>query len=171
LYPSCSDADFTVFDPLVFKLLKLYFTAHPLGNGRTLLDTTPEEANEVAGQTGLHLYSEEMHFMAENVQVSQAECKALLEQLCIKVADISREPGFQDDGCGHHNNCLFLFSAFYVHCVDEQCGGLALGKSIVRSSAWQTPSLAEHGTSPSCLPAFTCQSCWLVLLSHFEQGI
>ena len=98
LCPFCSEADFTVFDPLVFKLLKLYFTPHPFGNGRTLLDTTPEEAHEVARQTSLHLYSEDIYFTAENVEVSHAECKELLEQLCIKVADMSREPGFQDDG-------------------------------------------------------------------------
>ncbi len=95
---SCSGADFTVFQPLVFKLLKLYFTAHPFGNGRTLLDTTPEEAKKVAKRTGLHLYSNKQYFTADSVEVSETECQALLEQLCNKVADISREPGFQDDG-------------------------------------------------------------------------
>ena len=81
----------------MLKLLKLYFTPHPFGKGRTLLDTTPEEADVVAKRTGLHLYSNKQYFTAESVEVINTECQALLKQLCSKVADISREPGFQDD--------------------------------------------------------------------------
>ena len=91
----CSDVDFGVFGPLVFKLLKLYFTEHPSGKGRCLLDTIPDEASWVAQQTGMQLYQTDeldmMYFSAEMITVSESESQALLNKLHDKVEEIVRD--------------------------------------------------------------------------------
>lgn len=77
----CRGIDYSSFGTLVFPLLKLFFTPHPFGGARRLLDTTPSEANAVARHTGLQLYKDDLFFCLDSVQVSPEECQQLLGKL------------------------------------------------------------------------------------------
>ena len=83
--------DYSNFGPLVFPLLKLFFTPHPFGGERRLLDTTPSEANAVARYSGLQLYKDDLFFSLDSVQVSPQECQELLRQLHALVNTIIQE--------------------------------------------------------------------------------
>ena len=75
----------------MFSLLKLFFTPHPSGGQRRLLDTTPEEADDVKQDTGLQLYKNVWFFSLDSVQVSPEECQELLRQLHALVDTIVQE--------------------------------------------------------------------------------
>lgn len=91
LVSTCRAIDYSNFGPLVFPLLKLFFTPHPFGGERRLLDTTPSEANAVARYTGLQLYKDDLFFNLDSVQVSLEECQELLGQLHALVNSIVQE--------------------------------------------------------------------------------
>ena len=93
----CSDVDFSVFRPNVFKLLKLYFSKHPKGHGRCLRDATPEEADKVAQRTGMQLYKNKSYFTADAVAVTPQERVNLLEQLHAKVEEIVQDSSYPHD--------------------------------------------------------------------------
>ena len=78
------------FGPLVFPLMKLYFTKHPFC-GRSLLDTTPAEAKWVMQQTGIQLYNDYAFCSLDSVAVTPKECHKLLEQLRAMVDTIVAE--------------------------------------------------------------------------------
>ena len=100
----CRAIDYSNFGPLVFPLLKLFFTPHPFGGERRLLDTTPSEANAVARYTDLQLYKNELFFSLDAVQVSPEECQKLLRQLHGLVDTIVQESAHPFDRYEH-----FLF--------------------------------------------------------------
>ena len=83
--------NYSNFGPLVFPLLKLFFTPHPFGGQRRLIDTTPSEVNAVARYTGLQLYKDDLFFSLDPVQVSPEECQELLRQLHALVDTIVQE--------------------------------------------------------------------------------
>ena len=93
----CSDVDFSIFGPNVFKLLKLYFHKHPEGHGRCVLDTTPEEAKNVAKKTGMQLYKNRWYFTVDDVNVTHEEHVSLLKQLHAKVEEIVRDAPYPTD--------------------------------------------------------------------------
>ena len=93
--------DPNAFKSVVFRVLKLYFTPHPFGHGRTLLDTTPEEKDKVAAKTGMQLYRKTegtMYFTVESVVVTRQERLALLQRLQNKVLDLISDARYQTDG-------------------------------------------------------------------------
>lgn len=87
----CRAIDHHNFGSLVFPLLKLFFTPHPFGGNRCLLDTTPTEADAVARHTGIQLYRDFMFFNLDSVHVTPQECKQMLEQLHAMVNRIVAE--------------------------------------------------------------------------------
>ena len=88
---SCRAFDYQNFGPLVFPLLKLYFTKHPFGGGRCLLDTVPDEANHVIQHTGLQLYRNGMFCKLSSVPVTDQECGTLLAKLQAMVDQIVQQ--------------------------------------------------------------------------------
>lgn len=84
-------ADYSNFGPLVFPLLKLYFTPHPFGGNRRLLDTTPSEADAVARHTGMQLYKDGLFFTLDAVQVTPEECSQLMGELQAMVDKVMQE--------------------------------------------------------------------------------
>ena len=88
---SCRAIDYQVFGPLVFPLLKLYFTKHPFGGGRCLLDTVPDESKHVTQRTGLKLYKHGMFCKLSSIRVTEEECGTLLGKLRAMVDRIVEE--------------------------------------------------------------------------------
>ena len=87
----CRAIDHHNFGSLVFPLLKLFFSPHPYGGNRALLDTTPTEADDVARHTGIQLYRDHMFFKLDSVSVTPQECHQLLGQLQAMVNRIVAE--------------------------------------------------------------------------------
>ena len=87
----CRAIDCHNFGSLVFPLLKLFFSPHPYGGNRSLLDTTPTEADDVARHTGIQLYRDHMFFKLDSVPVTPQECHQLLGQLQAMVNRIGAE--------------------------------------------------------------------------------
>jgi len=81
----------------VFPLLKLFFTPHPFGGNRCLLDTTPTEADDVARHTGIQLYRDYIFFNLDSCPVTPQECNHLLGQLQAMVNRIVAESAHRVD--------------------------------------------------------------------------
>lgn len=119
----CSDVDFSIFGPNVFKLLKLYFQKHHGGHGRCVLDTTPEEASRVAEKTGMQLYKNRQYFTVDDVNVTHEEHVSLLQQLHAKVEEIVRDAPYPTDRLllpGSHHFVCSSFSGpltYELHCL------------------------------------------------------
>ena len=77
--------------------MKLFFTPHPFGGNRCLLDTTPAEADVVARHTGLQLYRDYIFFKLDAVSVTPQEGCQLLGQLQAMVDRIVAESPHHTD--------------------------------------------------------------------------
>lgn len=102
----CRAIDYSNFGPLVFPLLKVFFTPHPFGGQRRLIDITPSEVNAVARYTGLQLYKDDLFFSLDSVQVSPEECQELLRQLHALVDTIVQESPHPFDRYSFPHACV-----------------------------------------------------------------